>query len=123
MAQLNYKNEKYSLDLNPIEIFFAFHNSITFRKSNISANGGVIRTDKIWSREYLRGVRAPGTGFPLLIMLGTMRYRGGKDFCSIYRSAPAYIIKLENHRFKRIIISETSKNKDNLNELLGEFIQ
>jgi hypothetical protein len=56
-----------------------------------------------WVREVLKGVRAPGTGIPFLIMLGTMRYRGGKDFVAIYRRKPAAIINFRSGEFKRWI--------------------
>ena len=53
----------------------------------------------------LRGVRAPGTGFPALIALGTWRYRGGKDFAALYRGKPAVIVRLCDASFHRLLIS------------------
>ena len=52
----------------------------------------------------MRGMRAPGTGFPYLIMLGVMRFWGGKDFCVIYKRNPVYIVEFDNENFKRWII-------------------
>ncbi len=54
---------------------------------------------------YLRGVRLPGTGIPRMVMLGTLRYRGGKDLCAIYRSGPASIITCSDWEFTRVIVS------------------
>jgi hypothetical protein len=56
-----------------------------------------------WSSAYLKGMRAPGTGVPYRILLGTMKYRGGKDFCAIYRRTPSAIITLKEGPFKRWI--------------------
>lgn len=53
----------------------------------------------------LRGMRAPGTGFPGLIALGTWRYRGGKDFAALYRGKPALIVRLDDASFRRLLIS------------------
>jgi hypothetical protein len=53
----------------------------------------------------LRGLRAPGTGFPGLIALGTWRYRGGKDFVAVYRGRPAVIVDVRPGRgFRRLIV-------------------
>ncbi len=59
-----------------------------------------------WSRDVLKGFRAPGTGFPYLILLGTMRYKGGKDFTAIYKRRPVTVYEFKESPFKRWIISE-----------------
>lgn len=64
-----------------------------------------------WSREVLRGLRAPGTGFPYLIMLGTMRHRKGKDFCVIYKKNPVILIEFRNEKFARWVIPDTVENR------------
>ena len=61
---------------------------------------------KPWTKELLKGVRAPGTGIPYVILLGTMRYKGGKDFTAIYERKPVTVYEFEGYEFKRWIISE-----------------
>jgi len=53
----------------------------------------------------LRGIRAPGTGIPRVIMLGTMRGSFGKDFCAVYGRKPALIVELKDARFSRWVIT------------------
>lgn len=53
----------------------------------------------------LRGFRAPSTGIPWVIMLGTMRGSFGKDFCAVYRRKPALIVELTGARFSRWVIT------------------
>jgi len=53
----------------------------------------------------LRGMRAPGTGFPKVIMLGTTRYDGVKDFCAVYGSKPARVITCQGFEFARVLIT------------------
>jgi hypothetical protein len=53
----------------------------------------------------LRGWRAPGTGIPFVIMLGTLRAHGLKDFCAVYRRRPARIIMCEGFAFARVIVT------------------
>jgi hypothetical protein len=55
----------------------------------------------------LRGWRCPGTGIPWVIMLGTMRFHGEKDFCAVYGRRPARIITCRNFDFARVLISDT----------------
>ena len=58
-----------------------------------------------WTKKYLRGVRAPGTAIPYVILLGTMRFKGGKDFCAIYKRTPAMIYEFADAPFTRWIVS------------------
>ena len=53
----------------------------------------------------LRGLRAPGSGIPGALALGTWRYRGGKDFAALYRGGPALVIDLEGADLSRLLIS------------------
>lgn len=53
----------------------------------------------------LRGLRAPGAGWPRAIALGTWRYRGGKDFAALYRRRPAVIVRLRDAEFGRLLIA------------------
>ena len=69
-----------------------------------------------WTREILRGVRAPGTGFPFLIMLGTMRYWRGKDFCVVYRKRPVLVMEFEGEKFARWVIPASAENLSLLSE-------
>ncbi len=70
-----------------------------------------------WSREVLRGLRAPGTGIPYVIMLGTMRHRKGKDFCVIYKKNPVILIEFKNEKFARWVIPDTSVNRSLLESI------
>ena len=55
--------------------------------------------------QELRGIRAPGTGFPGLICLGTQRGGFGKDFTAVYLDRPAVVIDLDQVEFERLIVS------------------
>jgi len=56
--------------------------------------------------ESLHGWRCPGTGIPGVIMLGTMRYKGTKDFCAVYGRRPARVITCRNFGFARVLITD-----------------
>ena len=68
------------------------------------------REENPWSTKVLRGIRAPGTGFPYVIMLGTMWHRKGRDFCVVYKKRPVLILEFKNEKFKRWVIPATDQN-------------
>ena len=100
MAHVVVDGAKVRLHLSPLEILGAFHGSPEVDLSEVES---IEIEETPWVREVLKGVRAPGTGIPFVIMLGTMRYRGGKDFVAIYRRKPAAIINFRSGEFKRWI--------------------
>ena len=53
----------------------------------------------------LRGMRAPGTGIPGVIALGTWRTKGAKVFAAVYRGGPAVVVELSGAEFRRLIVS------------------
>lgn len=58
---------------------------------------------------HLRGMRAPGTGFPGVIMLGTTRYRGHKDFNAVYGHKPGVVISLTENSFTRVLLTRDDR--------------
>lgn len=79
-------------------------------KSQITNLISVTRHQNPWTKEVLRGIRAPGTGFPFLIMLGTMLHLRGRDFCVIYKKRPVLVLEFNGERFKRWVIPDTQDN-------------
>ena len=59
-----------------------------------------------WTKEVLKGVRAPGTGIPYVILLGSIRYKGGKDFTAIYKRRPVTVYEFKDSTYKRWIVTE-----------------
>jgi hypothetical protein len=100
MAHVVVDGAKVRLHLSLLEVLGAFHGSLEVDLSKVES---IEIEETPWVREVLKGVRAPGTGIPFVIMLGTMRYRGGKDFVAIYRRKPAAIINFRSGEFKRWI--------------------
>ena len=100
MAHLQINDGKVRLNLSRMERIGALHSSPEAKLSDIES---VEVVENPWSAEHLKGMRAPGTGIPFRVLLGTMKYRGGKDFCAIYRRTPSAIITLKKGPFKRWI--------------------
>ena len=91
-----------TLKLSRLEKMGALHGDIS-----VASNELISKTEvpNPWTKEHLRGVRAPGTAIPYVILLGTMRFKGGKDFCAIYKRTPAVIYEFADAPFKRWIVS------------------
>ena len=103
MAHVLEEGSDLKLILSPIERLVALHGSMTFPKS------ALVRTyimDTPWDRKVgIIGVRAPGTGIPWLIMLGTLRGRGFKDFAAVYGKGPGKVYEFEGQEFRRWIVT------------------
>lgn len=112
MLQIEGDVIRYRLSL--LETIGAFGGEPTARISNLVS---VKSTDRPWRVEVMKGIRAPGTGFPFVIMLGTLRYRGGKDFCVVYKRNPVLILEFKDEKFNRWIIPANPANPNLISEI------
>jgi hypothetical protein len=100
MAALVVQGNELVLNLSTLEKIGAVHGSIRVPLSAVQ----VVRVaEDPWSE--LRGMRAPGTGVPGVIALGTRRGTFGADFVSVRGKAPVVIVELEGARFKRLYVT------------------
>jgi hypothetical protein len=104
---LKIEGNQISYELSNLEKLGALSSSPYANKSNLIS---VERVENPWTKEVLRGMRAPGTGIPYIIMLGTMRYKSGKDFCVVYKRRPVLVLEFKNEKYQRWIIPATSNN-------------
>jgi hypothetical protein len=99
MAHLVISGDRVRLNLSILEVLGAFHGSLEIGVSEIESVEVVANP---WARGVLKGVRI-GTGIPLVTLLGTMKYLGGRDFCAIYKRRSNAVITLKSGPFKRWI--------------------
>jgi hypothetical protein len=102
MAQVIEENGELVIRLSLGEKIFALHGNPRAKTVDLIAT---TESENPWSKEVLRGVRAPGTGIPYVVLLGTMRFKGGKDFTAIYKRGPVRIYEFKAGEFKRWIVS------------------
>ena len=103
MAQIIEQGDKIVLSLSKVEKIACLHGDIVANKSDLASKKIVA---KPWRSGLLRGFRAPGTGIPFYLLLGTMRYIGGKDFTIIYRNQPVEVYEFKSGPYKRWIITK-----------------
>ena len=102
MAKVIEKDGALTLKLSMFEKIGALHGDLSVASNQLISKSEVPNP---WTKEHLRGTRSPGTAIPYRILLGTMRFRGGKDFCAIYKRTPAVIYEFKDAPFKRWVVS------------------
>ena len=101
MATLLTDNGDLVLALSRREKLGGMHGDI---RVPLSAVEEVTVTDKPFGA--LRGQRAPGTGIPRVIALGTWRKRKGeKGFAAVYRGKPGVVVRLRDSEFAWLCVS------------------
>lgn len=101
MATLSVDGDQLQVELSGWEKIGALRRSDV--SVPMSAVVSVQRLDN--ARRGIRGIRAPGTGWPGVIALGSWRKRGIVDFVAVSRNEPGYVIELECQHFDRLVIS------------------
>lgn len=99
MAHLVINESRVRLKLSRWEVLGGLRTSPEIALSEIES---VEIVDNPWTSKVLKGVRI-GTGIPFLVLLGTMKYIKGKDFCAVYKRRPNAVITLKSGPFKRWI--------------------
>ena len=102
MAEVIEIDGELILQLSLRERIFALHGNPRAKVSDLISTS---ESDNPWTKEVLRGVRAPGTGIPYVVLLGTMRFKGGKDFTAVYKRGPVKIYEFSAGEFKRWIVT------------------
>ncbi len=102
MAKVVESANQLHLKLSVLEKIFALHGDIWVDKSLLTKK---IMVENPWRREVIKGFRAPGAAIPFVVLLGTMRYRSGKDFTAIYNRKAVDIYEFKDSAYKRWIVS------------------
>lgn len=102
MAKVVEEGNNLILKLSRLDKIGSFHKDLKVSKENLISKQVL---ENPWSKEVLKGMRAPGTGIPFVILLGTMRYKGGKDFTAIYKRKPVTVYEFREYEFKRWIVT------------------
>ena len=102
MATVKVVGDELVLELSFWERVGALHSSLRVSKSAVTK---IEFIENLWSSEVLRGVRAPGTGIPYKVLLGTMRGRKFRDFTAIKGRGAGVEICLNEGPFERWIFT------------------
>jgi hypothetical protein len=102
MADLLVEGDELVVHLSGFEKAEAAHGNVRVPLASISS----VRTvADAWPE--LRGIRAPGTGIPNHVAVGTRRGSFGKDFVVVHGKGSAVIVELEvDAAYSRIIATD-----------------
>jgi hypothetical protein len=100
VAELQIDGDELVLQLRAIEKAEGAHGDI---RMPLTAVAAVRAVDDPWAE--LRGMRAPGTGWPNVIAVGTRRGGFGKDFAAVHGKGPAVVVDLEGSPYQRLVVT------------------
>ncbi len=90
------------LELSFFEKLGALHSS---PRASIDSIEKIEFFDQLWGSSTLRGVRAPGTALPYVVLLGTLRGRNYKDFVAMKGKGEGVVLSLKSGPFARWIVT------------------
>jgi hypothetical protein len=102
MAKLIRDGNDLVLSLSFWEKIGALHSS---PRATIGSVTKIEFPEKLWRARVLRGIRAPGTGIPFVVLLGTMRGMRYRDFVAITGREKGVILTLNSGPFARWIFT------------------
>ena len=100
VADLTVDGNELVLHLHAVEKAEGFHSDI---RVPLSAVDSVRAVDDAWPE--LRGIRAPGTGVPDVIAVGTRRGGFGKDFAAVHGGGQAVVVELTGTEYGRLVVT------------------
>jgi hypothetical protein len=101
MADLLIEGAELVLHMTPLEHAEGIHGDIRVPLAQVT---GVHPSEAIWSEVH--GVRAPGTGIPGHLMVGTLRHgEGGTAFAAIHGHGAGVVVELRDHEFSRLLLT------------------
>jgi hypothetical protein len=107
VAQIHVQGSDLVVRLSLMEKAGAFHGDVRIPLAAVRA---VRVAEDPWTE--LRGIRAPGTGVPGVIALGTRLGGGTRDFAAVYSHTPAVVVDAAGAPFDRLVISSAHAVQD-----------
>ena len=102
MAKILKIGNELVLELSFWEKMGALHLS---PRTSIDSIESIEFIDQLWGSSTLRGVRAPGTALPYVVLLGTLRGRNYRDFVAMKGRGEGVVITLKSGPFARWIFT------------------
>ena len=109
MARVMREGNELILQLSFLEKMGALHSN---PRTSFDSIEKIEFIEQLWGSSTLRGVRAPGTAIPYVVLLGTLRGRGYKDFVAMRGRGEGVIITLKSGPFARWIFTLKQSRED-----------
>ena len=102
MAMVVKVGDELILELSFWEKLGALHGSPRVAADSVEK---VEFVDQLWGSSTLRGIRAPGTALPYVVLLGTLRGRSFRDFVAMSGRGEGVVLTLKSGPFARWIFT------------------
>lgn len=100
MASIVLSDDALTVALTKFEQVEAIHSSVTVpRSAVVSARTVADAMDEV------HGIRAPGTGVPGMLMIGTLRDHGVTTFAVCHGHRRAVLVELSGQEFDRLLVT------------------
>ena len=109
MAKIVRVADEIVLQLSFWEKLGALHSS---PRASIDSIEKIEFIDQLWGSSTLRGVRAPGTALPYVVLLGTLRGRNYRDFVAMKGRGEGVVLTLKSGPFARWIFTLNQPKAD-----------
>jgi uncharacterized protein len=103
VAELEVEGDELVLRMTTLEKVEGVHGDIRVPLSTVRV---VRAVPNPWHGAHLRGMRAPGTGLPNTVMVGTRRGGFGKDFAAVHGTGPAVVVDLAGAEYHRLVVTD-----------------
>jgi len=100
MAEVVVQDGKVALRLTRLEHVEGFRRDLAAPVGSVTAARVVADP---WAE--LRGIRAPGTGVPGRVAVGTRRGSFGKDFAAVHGKVPGIVVEFSGQEFQRWVVT------------------
>jgi len=100
MAELLIDGDSVTLSMSRLEHLEGFRRDLRAPLASVTAVRAVADP---WAE--LRGIRAPGTGLPGVVAVGTRRGSFGKDFAVVHGRGPAVVVEFGDQEFQQWILT------------------
>ncbi|MFL6048676.1 MAG: hypothetical protein ACJ738_02780 [Gaiellales bacterium] len=100
MAELQIEESELVLHLSSVEKTEGLHGDVRLPLSAVTSARSV---DDLW--QELRGMRAPGTGVPGTLAVGTWQGGFGKDFAVVHGHGPGVVVEVAGEEYARLLVS------------------
>ena len=114
MAKIVRIGDEIVLELSFWEKLAALHSS---PRAPLGSIEKIEFVDQLWGSSTLRGVRAPGTALPFVVLYGTLRGLKYRDFVAMKGRGEGAVISFKSGPFARWIFT-ISQSKDQISTLL-----
>jgi hypothetical protein len=101
VAHLRVEGDELVVRLSKLEEVEAAHGHI---RVPLTAVHSLTVAEDPWP--HLRGIRAPGTGIPHVIAVGTRRGTFGKDFVAVHGKGRSIVVELTGADYQRFIVTD-----------------